>query len=245
MSDRKELTVEELINLADRTNAFAKEIIGDWTDTFRLDATGFQYRYIYSNAFRAAVSAQSFWLLHSRRRFHDAQIIARTLLERIVNGRVAAISPERACSLLATDRQEELEKVRKIRNFDPTNFDTAQIQAQLDLYQQEIDKFLKMASRSDVLTWNFAEMCKEVQLEWAYRMLYASFSDYTHASYGVGTGDPSIEEMRIALHIALLAPMDTSTQYDRVFHGKERSEISQKYTELYNEFSDLLLVPRC
>jgi len=71
----------------------------------------------------AATSSQSFWLLHAAGKFHDAQIIARTLLERIVNGRVAAKSPERACSVLATNRWKDREGVRKMINFDK-GFDT-------------------------------------------------------------------------------------------------------------------------
>jgi hypothetical protein len=120
METTEKLTEQELIALADKSNAFARGIVGEWKDTFDLDARGFQLRYLYLNSYRAAVSAQSFWLLHSHGRFHDAQIIARTLLERIVNNRVARHSPKRACSLLATNRWKDRAGVQKMVDFDPT-----------------------------------------------------------------------------------------------------------------------------
>jgi len=235
------MTGEELIHLADKSNAFARDVIGDWEDTFAFDANGFQFRYLYSNAYRSAVSAQAFWMLHLNGRIHESKIIARTLLERIVNGRVAALSPERACSLLATDRFKARENVRKLINFDAGTFDTPEIQAKQAERQDEIDKFLKLAGRTEVVPWNFADMCKEAKIEWAYRMLYTDLSEYTHASHGTAPAKAGDEVSETALYLALVAPMDTATQYDLAFHGKQRDDLFHAYKALYSKIADPIL----
>ena len=240
----KNLTYTELIALADKSNAFARDIFKNWEENFPFDAKGFQYRYLYANSFRAAKSAQSFWLLYSRGFFHDAQIIARTLFERIVNSRVASKSPERACELLATNRFDDKAGVQKMIDIDPKNYNHPEMKEHLELYQREIDHFLGLSKTTKAKKRNFLEMCKEVKLEWAYRMIYREFSEYTHASFGVASKDPVEDDCKMAAFIALLAPMDTAIQYDSAFHGEERKVLADNYRALYNEFADPLLGPK-
>jgi len=98
-------------------------------------------------------------------------------------------------------------------NFDK-GFDTTEIRARQDQAQREIDRFLAMAGRATVQEWNFAEMCMEVDVEWAYRMLYRDLSEYTHASYGTSSSAEENNDSVIAKYLALLAPMDLASLAD-------------------------------
>ena len=85
-------------NLADESLAFAERVGDGWKDTTRRDSAGGQEQFLCTQAFGAYQTAKSFWILHENGCLTDCMVLARNLLERIVNSTFALKPTKHAVS---------------------------------------------------------------------------------------------------------------------------------------------------
>jgi hypothetical protein len=101
------------MTLPDKTLAFARSVGEDWTDKWKKnELLGFQQRYLYVHALAACHTARSYWILHREGQHNECHILARNLLERIFNSRVASKSPEHAVELIASEVADRIRRLR-------------------------------------------------------------------------------------------------------------------------------------
>ena len=100
------------MTLADKSLAFALSIGGEWRDLGGADSTSYQRRYLYTQAFGAAHTAKSYWILHEAGQHSDCNALGRKLLEHLFNSRVASQSPRNAVELIAYELSERIRRLR-------------------------------------------------------------------------------------------------------------------------------------
>ena len=190
------------IALADKCNAFARDVVGEWKDSKNWNAQGYQMRYLYSNAYRSAHTAFAFWKLHAIGAYHECHILARVLLERIVNGRIATMSPERALRLMVTELGKEIKGIKSWKDLQKLN--DATINNWLAEHAAKCNELLKLLNLAEPPRWNFFKLIAEVKLEPLYRTAYRDLSQYTHASFSVSAPGCGDEDCRMMKFVALL-----------------------------------------
>ena len=233
---------QNLLPLIDKCNDFAKKLAGEWKDSEPFDARGFQLRYLYSNAYRAAHTAFSFWKLNAMEHYHDSHVLARVLFERIINGRIASRSPTRAVTLMSSEIANEIDKVTKWQNLDELPGET---QTYLARRASELKHFLGLAGIPKPPVWNFCALAKEVDCESLYPSAYRDLSQYSHAGYNVSRPGQGDRDCLYLKFVALIAPVESAAQFDFAQNGQTSDEVKSAYEEIFEEVAKATVRPDC
>ncbi len=221
--------------LPDKSLAFARLIGEQWQDQSALDQPSFQRRYLYVQSFGAAHTARSYWILHHAKQFNDCNVLARNLLERIFNSRVASKSPEHAVELIAYELSERIRRLRLLQVEHQTL--PPEATEKITELERELQVFLSLLGTQSVPQWDWYRRAVEAGISsWAYRGLYSEFSCYTHAGYEVSRPQELNKPSNFADFTALLAPIDTAMFLHRLSCNKTRCDVGSEYKALYEEF---------
>src|SRR3990172_720068 len=144
--------------LAQKSLGFSKKTGEPWRDSGANDCKGYQRRLLYVSAFGAYHTAKSFWLLHDNRCFDDCGILARNLLERIINSSFAAKSPTHAVELIADDLTD---KIRRLKLLNHPPHDTAELTASIANHEAQLQIFLGLIGKSEATRWTFCKRAEE------------------------------------------------------------------------------------
>jgi len=228
------------MTLADKSLAFARSIGEEWQDRPGTDLRSFQQRYLYAQAFGTAHTARGYWILHREEQHHDCNLLARNLLERIFNGRVASKSPRHAVELMTCELSEHIRRLRLFqRELQHVPKEATQT---IERLESELQVFLALLGTQEAPQWDYHRRAVEAEIStWAYRGLYSEFSCYTHAGYEVGRPRELNKPSNLADFIALLAPLDTAMFLHRLSCTETQCEIGARYKTLYEEFRNEML----
>jgi len=220
------------VTFADKSFSFARSIGEQWQDPNSNDLPSFQRRYLYVQSFSAAHTASSYWILRRADKQYDCNVLARNLLERIFNSRVAHKSPRHAVELIAWELSERIRHLRLFQTVHP-QMDMQTIQG----YESDLRVFLSLLGMSSAPQWDFYRRADEAGISsWAYRGVYSLLSGYTHAGYERGRPKEISGPTSLADFVALLAPIDTAFLFHRISCTDVRCEIGSQYKALYDEF---------
>ena len=221
------------MNLPDDTFLYAHKIGSPWTDPIGFTLEDFQSRFLYTQCLGASQTAKSYWLLHSNGRFQDCNILARNLLERIFNSRLAIKSSRHAVELLANELAAECEGWRKgINEFGdrvPENLNHVQC------LNQELANFEKLLG-GKAPNWSYYDRAKESGLAAYYRSAYFHLCSYTHATHTTPV-EKSDYPCPATDYIALMAPIDTAVTLHRLSCPRADCELDEQYVLLAKNIS--------
>jgi hypothetical protein len=230
------------MTVADRTLAFARSIGKDWKDTQEMDLSAFQRRYLYLQSLGAAHSARAYWILHRAQQHNECHMIARNLLERIFNSRVAIKSSKHAVELIASELSDRIHRLQLWQRDTPGL--PAQLTDLIERHERELHEFLKMLNTSIAPQWDYYRRASEANIAWAYRGLYSDFSRYTHAGYDTTRPQELNKAWSVTDFIALLAPIDTALQLHRLSCSESPCKVAADYAALYEEILNITLSER-
>ena len=231
------------MKLADKSLAFARCVGERWQDQPAMDLPSFQRRYLYVQSFGAAHTARSYWILHRAKQHNDCNVLARNLLERIFNSRVAAKSPKHAVELIAYELSKRISGLRRLlREHQRLPKKATET---IERHESELKVFLSLLGTQSVPQWDYYRRASVAGISsWAYRGLYSGFSCYTHADYGVSRPQDSNKPSSFADFIALLAPVETALFLHAPACTDTSCEVGLRYKALCDEFSNKTLEER-
>jgi Family of unknown function (DUF5677) len=193
--------------LPERSLAFAKKVGETWRDYPGLDCKSYQRRFLYVNAFAAYHTAMSYWILHASNCFNDCGILARNLLERIINCAFAVKSPEHAVGLIAAELSEKIRRTEMLNHPPHASQElTDSIQGQ----QRDLTTLLGLLQKAKADDWNYCRRAEEAGLLSYYRFGYFNLSRFAHAGYEVARPQEHNRQSKTTDFIALIAPVITA-----------------------------------
>lgn len=213
----------------------AKLLLGDWSDDGKRDVAGMQLAYLHSNAYRAAHTADAFWILHETGKHHDCHILCRSLLERMIKGRYAAKSTGLFAKMIGGDLNEELRNVRAWEKLPglplfPKSYD--------DFRKPDIDLVNSWTGQKDLPPKvRLIDAAKEVDFEKIYRSAYRELCLYTHPNFGVSRPGAGDEIRGYLLWLAWFAPVDTAMMFYRA-RGVAVAGAMERYADIKSRSLD-------
>lgn len=219
--------------LQDQTLAFARSIGQPWKDEFGMDLLGFQQRHLHAQALAAAHTARGYWILHRENQHNECHILARNLLERIFNSRLARKSAKHANELIVSDLTNHIARLKSWQKDEPTP-DSVVVEL-IERLEKELQQFLALLGQKKPRKWDCSQRAAEVGLSWAYRTLYSDFSIYTHAGYQISRPPDLNKPSNLADFIALFAPIDTAIHLHQLSCTDNPCKVAADYKALYDE----------
>ncbi len=225
--------------IADKSFAFAKRFLDAWTDVDTHGPVEFQNRYLFKQMIGACQFSQAYWTLYQTRERDAGRMIARHILERVFNARVAKISPHLAVELIAHDINEKIEKVELFIEQNPDLPDKNVLVAKVAELAAERKIFLDYIGLEAAPNWNYYRRAEKVHLQWAYRSMYMDFSRFVHANYELPDLVRRDEECPFANFVALFGPLDTAASlHSLTCSDGAGCSVSAEYGEILQEIGE-------
>jgi len=199
-------------NLAKESLAFAERVGDGWKDTTGSDCAAGQEQFLCRQAFGAYHTAKSFWILHENGCLTDCVVLARNLLERIVNSTFGLKSPNHAVDLIASEYNSTIKQAEK---WDTLLGGSAELQQVIAENRRALNTVLSLLNKTKAPEWNIFkrfEVCG-TGMERCYRSLYFHFSRYAHAGFEVPRPGRHNQQSEASEFVALLAPVFTAIYY--------------------------------
>jgi hypothetical protein len=196
------------------------------------DCRAYQRRFLYVSAFGACHTARSYWILHEANCFSDGNILARNLLERIINSSFASKSPTHAVELIADELNGKVRRMKLL--YEPPSA-SPELTASIGEHDKHLLFFLALIGKSKAPDWSYCSRAKEAGMLRFYRSGYFHLSRYAHAGYEVARPDKHNQRSRTTDFIALVAPILTVEECHRV----DCTDCSPTKCGVYDEFKAL------
>ncbi len=196
-------------DLPHRSLGFAKKIGETWSDCRGGDCKAYQRRFLYVGAFGAYHTARAYWLLHENNSFNDCGILARNLLERIINSAFAAKSPTHAVELISHELND---KIRRLKLLDHGPNASPELTGSIADHEKHLHSFLTLINKSRAPDWSYCRRAEEAGMLGFYRSGYFNLSRYAHAGYEVARPEKHNQQSNTTDFIALVAPIMTVAQ---------------------------------
>ena len=213
-------------NLAKESLVFAERVGDGWKDAPMPDCLAAQEQFLCRQAFGAYHTAKSFWILHENGRLTDCIVLARNLLERIVNSTFGWKSPNHAVELIA---HEYNTTIKQAEQWDTLLGGSPNLQQVITENKKALRAVLSLLNKTEAGDWKIFKRFEECGsgMERCYRSLYFHFSRYAHAGFEVPRPGKHNEPSEASEFVALLAPVLTAINYHRrdgheCSHGKCR-----------------------
>jgi hypothetical protein len=141
-------------------------------------------------------------------------VLARNLLERIVNSAFGLKSPNHAIELIANEYNTTIKQAEKWDRLLGGSTDLQQVIAE---NKSALKTVLGVLNKTEAQDWNIFKRFEECGsgMEQCYRSLYFHFSRYAHAGFEVPRAGRHNQKSEASEFVALLAPVFTAIYYHR------------------------------
>lgn len=184
--------------------------------------------------------AKSFWMLFFAGEHDASKMIARNLLERIINARVASNSAEKSVELVCSELNTFIEKAELWLAQNPFIPEAPNIIGRIEDDRRILKELKALIGVTDTPKWSYFRRANETGINMLYRSSYWDFSHYVHAGYQ----KPNLDSLNIpdagAAFYALISPIQTALLLHQCDNGPDNQK-QNEYNTLYQECSDATL----
>lgn len=205
------------MSIFDQVKDFSVPLLERWrvNQPKQYDASAIQQQYLFSMAWGSLRSSQSFAILEQANAFHDLPAIARILLERYVRADFARRSNANAVALMVSECREQIEKLKKLRDFPSSNDEG--IQAKIERLEEDVAEITKIGPSEFPRIGNVYQIFELCDLQKVYRSAYYLLSQQVHGSFRSGFEEVTIDE--VMRFLMLMVPVETSNFLNMVSFG--------------------------
>lgn len=164
-------------DLLQRVNDFSVSITSHSPPGKPLTAKAFQAWYLHTQASACLQTSNAYWQLVHSSHFTESIILARNLMERLINSLFAAMEDENAAILCCIEYQQH---IKNLENLHAENSGSLEIQKTIEAERQKLTETKWLLKGEPPKALPILEIARRVDWEKVYRKGYARFSAYSH-----------------------------------------------------------------